>query len=87
MEQEDICLSDGTSVITRVDIDKSLERLSETKKIFHFEESGEIRYRITEETLHEYTESRRTTEKLFTRVVSQLFKNAGEGQQPTKHPF
>lgn len=87
MEQEDICLSDGTSVITRVDIDKSLERLSETKKIFHFEESGEIRYRITEETLQEYTESRRTTEKLFTRVVSQLFKNAGEGAAANQTPF
>jgi len=86
-EQEDICLANGTSVITRVDIGKSLERLSKTSKICLFEESGEIRYRLTEETLQEYNESRNTTEKLFTRVVNQLFKNAGEGIAAYQTPF
>lgn len=87
MEQEDICLADGTIVTTRVDIDKSLERLDEKNKVTHFEESGEIRYRLTEEALQEYNESQRTAGELFTRVVSQLFKNTGEGPAVYQTPF
>ena len=87
IEQEDICIAGGTPVITRVDIEKVFQRLSEKNKAILCEESGEKRYRLSEEALQEYNESQRTTEALFTRVESLLFKNAEEGATAYHTPF
>lgn len=86
-KQDAICLADGTPVITRLDMEKALKRLEDSKKIIPKEISGQVKYRLSEQALREHQEIQETAEKHFSQVMQRLFKNTPEGIQHYFAPF
>lgn len=86
-EQGAVCFAGGTPAISRLDMQKSLERLVESNRVIASREQDQKRYRLSEQALQELWEAQRSTEARFSRVVGRLFKNAEEGFSAYATPF
>jgi len=86
-QQGAICFAGGTPAISRLDMQRSLERLIEADRVIMSAEPGQERYRLSEQALQELWEIQRSAEARFARVVSRLFRNAKEGPSAYTTPF
>lgn len=86
-QQGAICFAGGTPAISRLDMQKSLERLTEANRVIMSGEPGQEKYRLSEQALQELWEIQRSAEGRFARVVSRLFRNAEEGPSAYTTPF
>lgn len=86
-EQGVVCFAGGLPAISRLDMQKSLERLVEANRMIVSGEPGQERYRLSEQALQELWEIQRSAEGRFARVVDRLFRNAEEGPSVYTTPF
>lgn len=86
-EQGSVCFAGGTPAISRLDMQKSLERLVESNRMIASGERDQKRYRLSEQALQELWEMQQSTERCFSQVVDGLFKNAEEGSSAYATPF
>lgn len=87
LEQQGIfCLKSG-SIITRPEIQASLERLENIDRIVVNRKNRRKRYRLANNALQELKDLHRNTEQHFMHVVERLFKNTPADALIYKTPF
>ena len=88
-EQGAVSFAGGTPAISRLDMQKSLERLVEMNRlrVIASGKQDQKRYRLSEKALQELWEMQQSTERRFSRVVDGLFRNAEEGSSAYVTPF
>jgi hypothetical protein len=82
-----ICFAGGTPAISRLDMQKSLKRLVQSKRVIASGKQDQKRYRLSEQALQELWAIQQYAEARFAQVVSRLFGNAEEGPFAYTTPF
>jgi len=88
IEQEGaICFAGGTPAISCLDMQRSLKRLVQSKRVIASGKQDQKRYRLSEQALQELWAIQQYAEARFAQVVSRLFGNAEEGPSAYTTPF
>jgi hypothetical protein len=86
-EQKDICLFDGTNILTDLDLNNAIQRLNEKNKLVILDDGNEYMYRLSKESLVEFIDSQRSTKELIKKVLNTLFRNAPNDISFYQTPF
>lgn len=78
-KQGSICFACELPVISRIDMEKSLERLVRVKRVDEEKEKDLKRYKLSEQAKKELLIDQKSAESRFKRVVNSLFKDTDEG--------
>ena len=81
------CFPAASPAITRLDMQKSLDRLSYAGVVNPLGDGTDRRYRLSPEVFQDLRRSQKAAEALFRRIVDKLFANAPEGSAPYALPF
>jgi hypothetical protein len=82
-----VCFAGGTPAINRHDMEKSLERLLQNKRLAASGKLDHKKYRLSKQARDELWEVQRSTEARFSAIVNKLFKNAEAGSSSYVTPF
>jgi len=78
-ENISVYIEDRIQLLTRREIERSLERLVQSNRVVQTGGGYPKKYKLIENVIEELSEIKKTTEKLITKVIFKLFKNTEEG--------